>query len=239
MYVSGTVGASSSPPTAVSAPAIANAITATHRRFRPMSSAARGESADATSAWPTMVRRRKSVRPIAAPSATTVSTAYCGWTSTPPTSQARSDTAEYERGTSPNVASSAASANSAIPTVMMRLASGVVRPRTPTATTATSVAITAVASAASGAARTSDMCFPSPYVSRPPRTANTPCAKFTIPVALKTRTSDIPTIANTEPVEIPTTTSWKNVVTSRPPRHRPGTRVGPRRALRDLDSPPR
>ena len=55
-------------------------------------------------------------------------------------SQACSEMPGYERGTSPNVASSTASARSAIPTVMTRLARCVVRPRMPTATTAVKVA---------------------------------------------------------------------------------------------------
>ena len=51
------------------------------------------------------------------------------------------------------------------------------------ATTATTVATTAVASTASTPASRSGTCWLMEYVRRPPRTANTPCAKFTIPVA--------------------------------------------------------
>ena len=58
-------------------------------------------------------------------------------------SQACSEMPAYERGTSPNVASSTASARSAMPTVMTRLARCVVRPRMPTATTAVNVASSA------------------------------------------------------------------------------------------------
>ena len=89
----GTVGASRTPPIAVSPPASANAITATERRLSPISSAACGESADATSAWPTIVRRKKNVSPTEVASATNASAAYCGCTSTPPMFHARSEMA--------------------------------------------------------------------------------------------------------------------------------------------------
>ena len=68
-------------------------------------------------------------------------------------SHACSEMPAYERGTSPNAASRTASASSAIPTVMTRLARCVVRPRMPTATTAVSVANRAARTIAPSMAR--------------------------------------------------------------------------------------
>ena len=91
LYVIGLLGASSAPPSAQSAPAPTNATTASERRLRPTSSAARRESEHATSACPTIVQRRKSVSAPAERSATPAMRTYCGWTRTPPTSQAVSE----------------------------------------------------------------------------------------------------------------------------------------------------
>ena len=89
LYVIGLLGASSAPPSAQRAPAPTNATTASERMLRPTSSAARRESEHATSACPTIVHRRKSVSAKAQKSATPAMRTYCGWTSTPPMSQAR------------------------------------------------------------------------------------------------------------------------------------------------------
>ena len=91
LYVIGLLGASSAPPSAQSAPAPTNATTASERMLRPTSSAARRESEHATSACPTIVQRRNSVSAKAQSSATPAMRMYCGWTRTPPMSQAVSE----------------------------------------------------------------------------------------------------------------------------------------------------
>jgi hypothetical protein len=91
LYVIGLLGASSAPPSAQRAPAPANATTASERMLRPTSSAARRESEHATSACPTIVRRRNSVNATAHTSATPAMRTYCGWTRTPPMFHARSE----------------------------------------------------------------------------------------------------------------------------------------------------
>ena len=85
---------------------------------------------------------------------------------------------------------------------MIRLASGVVRPRKPTATTATTVATNAVIERREHGGDDERHGLPSER-QQPAEHREHALAKFTIPVALQTRTSDMPTIAKTEPVEIP------------------------------------
>ena len=104
--------------------------------LRPTSSAARRESEQATSAWPTIVRRRKSVRPTAASERDARDqdvlrldehAADVPGVVGDPAVRAR-DVAELEQ--------ESASARNDAPSVMIMLASCVVRPRKPTATTA-------------------------------------------------------------------------------------------------------
>ena len=164
--------------------ATANAITAIERTLRPTSSAARGESAEATSACPTIVRRRKKVRPTAAAIArrprSARTAAARGRRRCPRRAPRCRRTSAGPRRTS---RAGRPRRVSAMPTVMTRLARCVVRPRMPTATTAVTVASSAERrTIATTIAGSSGMCCCELEREEPPRTAKTPWAKLTIPV---------------------------------------------------------
>ena len=96
--------------------------------------------------------------------------------------QACSEIPGYERGMSPNASNRDASAMNDAPSVMIRLASAVVRRLKPKARTASRLPATAARKTATAPASQSGNHSFNWKVSSAPSTAKMPCAKLTMPV---------------------------------------------------------